>query len=68
MKTLLMTILTILMILPTSASPFYSVIKDNENFKIVEGKQGELAFAWGAFDDGLFSDGWGKLSLFTHSF
>jgi hypothetical protein len=34
---------------------------------VIEGKS-SVALAWGAFEDGQLSDGWGKLSLYTKSF
>jgi hypothetical protein len=47
---------------------FYSVIKRGQDFTIVPGREVANSLAWGVYDDGVYSDGWGKLSLYTHSF
>lgn len=47
---------------------WYSVILDEQIYKVVEGKKIDGSLAWGYYAEEIHKDGWGKLTLETNSF
>lgn len=47
---------------------WYSVIQSGKNYSIVQGKNVSGSLAWGIYYNETFTDGWGKLSLYSVNF
>jgi hypothetical protein len=44
------------------------VLRELGEFRLVKGKMRPDSLAWGSYQDEIFKDGWGKLTIHTNSF
>lgn len=50
------------------SSKWYSVVKTDDHYTVLLGKNVEGSLAWGYYADDIHKDGWGKLTLESNSF
>lgn len=68
MKNLIIILAIVSLTWGLKSNTWHSVVRQDEKFVVVEGKQVQGSLAWGIYVDDNYNDGWGKITLHTNAF